>query len=521
MKTSCSLGQIIDFEYFLHEDASRAPEELHLRDREIGLQLTGDSLGREPDNPKLISDWVRSRRQQEFWEKKQDSPGTLFKKSRSLATTLISFKGLLSGLFAGWAFFAYAGTTPINVLQFLLFFVFSQLIIAGLLFIGLVARKLIPGITLPNTSFHLLHRLGSSLFAFINKKWFANIGGSKRESVRHAYGIIRSKNKLYGSLFYWPIFSLAQLFGITFNIGLLTTSFVKIVTSDLAFGWQSTLQLTSSAIEKVVHLLALPWAWLLPPGIGTPTLSEIEGSRIILKDGIYHLTTGDLVAWWPFLLLCLLFYGLSVRIVFYVSGKFLERKALAEVKFISPGCQALVRRMRSPVVSTQAAVEVKEPSARSTTNLPPVTLPLEHPATAVPQIILIPDDIYESCPPDEIQAFMQKKDFGIIEKHRFMLGYEEDRKLLESLAGLSWNSGQGVVIIMESWMVPLVDFLVFLREIRHLSTPETIIEIALTGQAGESTFTDVNRTDFDIWLKKIESIGDPYIHLAPIRGISQ
>ncbi|MFT5729449.1 MAG: hypothetical protein ACI8PB_003620 [Desulforhopalus sp.] len=519
MKSPYTLDQIIDLEYFLHEDSPSSPEELHLRDREIARTITGNESTTNIPTQELLSGWIQTRLENEFKGESNVSPGTLFSRSRSLASTLITFKGLIAGLFAGWAFFAYAGTTPINVLQFLLFFVFSQLFITGLLFAGLCAKKLIPGLKLPGTRFYLLYSLGKKLFVFINRKWFENISGNKRESVRHAYGIIKSKNQLYGSLFYWPIFSLAQLFGITFNIGLLTTTFTKIITSDLAFGWQSTLQLSNSAIEKMVHLLALPWGWLLPSGIGSPTLAEIQGSHIILKDGIYHLTTGDLVAWWPFLLLCLLFYGLLIRIVFYISGRFMENNSLAALDCNTPQCTALLRRMTTPVVSTQAVTEQTEKVTKEAQPSPSPG-PRTSTVTLAPQVLLIPGDIFDTCDSAAIDPLMKTKGFEVIEKHCFMLGYDEDQILLQTLEKRSWDNTEGVTIIMESWMVPLVDFLVFLKDVRLLSTPTTTIEIALTGEAGDTVFTDVRPTDMEIWRKKIESIGDPYIHLAPITGIS-
>lgn len=519
MKSPYTLDQIIDLEYFLHQDSPSSPEELHLRDREIARTITGNESTTNIPTQELLSGWIQSRLENEFKDESNVSPGTLFSRSRSLASTLISFKGLIAGLFAGWAFFAYAGTTPINVLRFLLFFVFSQLLITGLVFIGLSAKKLIPTLKLPGTSFYLLHSLGKKLFILINRRWFENISGNKRKSVRHAYGIIKSKNQLYGSLFYWPIFSLAQLFGITFNIGLLITTFTKIITSDLAFGWQSTLQLSNSAIEKMVHLLALPWDWLLPSGIGSPTLAEIQGSHIILKDGIYHLTTSDLVAWWPFLLLCLISYGLLIRIVFYISGRLMENSSLAGLECNTPQCTALLRRMTTPVVSTQAVAEQNEEVTKATQPSPSPG-PLPSTLTLVPQILLIPGDIFDTCHSEYIDPFMKAKGFEVIEKHCFMLSYDEDQILLQTLRERPRGNTEGVTIIMESWMVPLVDFLIFLKDVRLLSTPTTIIEVVLTGKAGDAVFTNVKSTDMEIWRKKIESIGDPYIHIAPITGIS-
>lgn len=519
MKSPYTIDQIIDLEYFLHEDSLQTPEDLHLRDRKIARKILADTSGTQKTNQELLSTWIQTRRIDEFKDENHSSPGTLFSRGQSLASTLISLKGFIVGLFAGWAFFTYAGTSPINVLQFLLFFVFSQLLVTGFLFIGLCVKKLLPGIKVPDTSFYLLYNLGKKLFIFINRKWFDSISGSKRESVRHAYGIIKSKNQLYGSLFYWPIFSLAQLFGITFNIGLLATTFTKIITSDLAFGWQSTLQLSSSAILKMVHLLSMPWSWLLPSGTGSPTLAEIAGSHIILKDGIYHLTTADLVAWWPFLLLCLITYGLLIRIVFYISARFMENRSLAGLDCSTPQCMSLLRRMQTPVVSTQA---VAEPNEELTKTVPPShsPKPLPSSSTLLPQLLLIPGDIVDACDSGAISSFMQTKGCEVVDRHQFMLGYDEDQQLLQTLRQRSWNKKEGVTIIMEAWMVPLVDFLVFLKDLRLLSTPTTNIEVALTGEIHNALFTDVRPKDMEIWRKKIESIGDPYIHLAPITGVA-
>ncbi|TKB05877.1 DUF2868 domain-containing protein [Desulforhopalus sp. IMCC35007] len=519
MKTLYSLGNIIDLEYFLHKDTNISPEKLHLRDREIALSLVEQESDHELTTVELLSGWLGVRLKSEFVHGQSESPGTIFTKSRALASSLVSIKGLFAGLFAGWAFFAYAGTTPVNVLQFLLFFVFSQLLFALLLFGSIAFRKLISETGLPQTGYLLLHSLGKALFKRLHRKWLQSLGGDKRESIGAAYGIIRSRSKIYGSLFYWPIFSLAQLFGITFNIGLLTTSLIKIVTSDLAFGWQSTLQLSDIAMYKMVQFLALPWSWLFPQGLATPSISEIAGSHIVLKDGIYHLATGDLVAWWPFLLLCLVFYGLILRLIFYVSSRLLEGVSLQNLKWNTPKYAALLRRMRTPIVSTQAQDLPHELTDDS--NPEPAIASSQTTSTAPPRILLIPDDICDSFPVKSLTQLMGQKGYTLTAQYRFMCGYEEDRQLLQTLSKNEFMDETGFYIIMEAWMVPLVDFLVFLKDIRKLSTPETIIEIALTGSPEGAHFTKIAATDFTIWSKKIQSIGDPYIHLSAITGITK
>ena len=136
------------------------------------------------------------------------------------------------------------------------------------------------------------------------------LGADHRSRMDSTLGIIRSKGSTYGFLFFLPIFILTQLFAIGFNLGLLTTTLFKVITADIAFGWQSTLQLSSAAVHSLVQKIALPWSWLAAGDPAYPSLAQIEGSRIILKEGIYHLSTPDLVSWWPFLCFSVFFYGL-------------------------------------------------------------------------------------------------------------------------------------------------------------------------------------------------------------------
>jgi hypothetical protein len=60
-------------------------------------------------------------------------------------------------------------------------------------------------------------------------------------------------------------------------------------------------------------------------------------------------------------------------------------------------------------------------------------------------------------------------------------------------------------------MVPLVDFLSFLKELRKIMPNNCIISLGLVGRPDATVFTPVKPEDFTIWQKKIEAIGDPYL----------
>ncbi len=516
MKTNWSYKHIIDLEYFRHLDADINDHILHQRDRNIFLDtrqqrnLTGHASSRQ-----LLGTWLQKRIDKNFPPPDHKSPGTLFADAYLLIRSLAIIFGILTGLTAGFSFFTYTGTTPVNVFHFLLLFVVSQLALVGLLLGTLLLRLLLPSLKIPSFYALLLRKMIGGIMTFFHKHLLHTAAAEKRAGANHALGILKAHSRTYGSLFYWPIFVFCQLFAIGFNVGLLAATLIKISTSDLAFGWQSTMQFSTAAIHKFVMLAATPWSWFVSQATSYPSLAEIEGSRIILKEGIYHLSTGNLIAWWPFLVLCLLFYGLLVRLILFLLGKVLERRSLQNIKFDTPDYLALIRRMQTPLVSSQAVPENKRvPPTGNDRDLPqPVPDLAFHLA---PQVVLIPDEIYPLCPPERLEPLLQQKGLTIVESHRFMISYDDDRQLQQLLAERDWKSGEGIFILMEGWMVPLVDFLTYLKELRNILPEKSIIHVGLTGRPEGAVFTPTASADLRIWRQKTEALGDPYLTLFPL-----
>lgn len=514
MKTELRYKQIIDLEYLLHQDKERDALHIHQRDREIYLKNFSDH-DESPDSPKtLLKLWVNERIANNFARPEQKSPGTIFEEVRRLASIIAITKGLAAGVIAGLVFFSYSGSTPINVFHFLLFFVVSQLFLVAILVSTFLLHRMLPGVKWSPFYTFIAHSVFQKFLKFLHKQWLTKLDSGKRLSVEHALGLFKSSNRLYGSIFHWPLFLFAQLVGIGFNLGLVTITALKVTTSDLAFGWQSTLQVSAEAIYAFAKTFALPWSAILPSGTSSPTLVAIEGSRIILKEGIYHLVTTDLIAWWPFLICSLIFYGLFLRLAFWGIGKFMERRSLCSLKFDSPGCLNILRRMQTPLVRTQAAPEPQIERSKTEDPLPLKTVPDCLPTTnPTPLVALIPDDIYSLCGEGILAPYLSPKGLDIRQIFKFMENYDEDQRLITSLKEHPWTEEEELFIIMEGWMVPLVDFLSYLKELRKVLPLSTIIHLGLVGRPENGRLSTVNHQDFDLWKKKITPGGDPYLSL--------
>jgi len=514
MRQKWNYKDCIDLEYFFHKDAIEPPERLRERDRKIFLKKQEQSNPDSSDNHKLISLWLKERIHHEFPGGENKSPGEIFQDTLTLLKGLCTIAGSLFGIMAGLSFFSYSGTTPVNVFQFLIFFIFSQILLTFLMGSSFILRQFIGRASFPTFYSLFFGRLFSKLAQMVSRQWNKELSTTKKNSFNHAIGLIKSHHHIYGSLFFWPLFTLSQILALFFNTGLLGATLFKISTSDLAFGWQSTLQLSAAALHKLVLFMAIPWSWFTPGTIAFPSPEEIEGSRILLKDGIYHLATKDLVSWWPFLIFCILFYGLFFRAGCYVVSRWMEKKSLQKITFNSASYRRLIQRMLTPLISTQAQPEVEMKESESITGIKQFEPTSGH--LLSPQFVLIPCDIYDTFPSEDFKHLLHNHGFAIKKLLKFMSDYDSDQKVKQHLQQQIWDSSTGIFILMEGWMVPLVDFLTYLKELRSIVDADTIITIALTGRPAETPFTAVSKNDYEIWQQKVATLGDPYLYLFPL-----
>jgi len=523
MKLLWNYKDIFDLEYFLHKDSTVPTESLSQRDRAVFLQQIEPSLHQSPKGQErlfILHTWLEHRRKTEFGATDSLSPGALFAEAHRTLRLICLVIGLFFGSIAGLTFFNYAGTTPVNIFSFFVFFILTQIAILLLLIISFVLRYLLRGkiVSLP-LGIRIMGGLTTKTILWGHRNILGRMWAESRDSLAASLGLLKGNQRIYGALFFWPIFVLTQLLAIGANAGVLAATLFRILTSDVAFGWQSTVQFSGQTLFAFVQLISLPWSWFIPGDFAHPSLTAIEGSRIILKDGISHLATRDLVSWWPFLILCLLVYGLLPRVVLYFLAIYMQYRSLMELRFQHAPCNRLLQRMQTPQVSTQAAPEFEQLQEKLRSDHPSAadSDPAAKQPSLTPVLVLIPDDIY---PLDEerIQHLLENRGFAIAEQIRFMENYDTDRELLETLVERDWSKTEGIIILMESWMPPLVAFLSFLGEIRRAIGPDIPIAVELLGKpAADAIPATVSTVDRAIWAKKITALGDPCLSLEPLR----
>jgi hypothetical protein len=509
-----SVADLLDLEFLLHLDEGEDMGRLVARDREMYASLPNKA---ETDAA-LLRSWLKCRMK----EAEQDGavlPGRLWRELMLIFGAVIVVAGLISGSGLAFSLLAYSGTEPVNVAAYFAVFVLLQLALFLLLAGSLLCSTLQGGSILTTSIlyrlagrlfFRLLDRLmtaaqrrAATLSAETRLHWAAQLGSIKKLQQRHGLLLLR------------PFFLLAQMFGISFNVGVLTVTLLKVIGSDLAFGWQSTLQLNAAAVHAVVGWISLPWAWLAPSCVPTP--AQIEGSRLILKDGIYHLASRDLASWWPFLCLSVLCYGLLPRLALLASGLLQQRRDLATLDFHQGYFRQIIHRMGAPKISTAAPAEKATALAmRIKEHLLASDRPPSPPASDEAVIALFPDELLASCRIEVLAKQLsaltgyqvgQLLPFGASDK-------SEEEELAAFQAALETRQCKDVLILIEAWLPPVQEMLVWLCSVRRCLGPKPAILLVLIGKPiGRHVLAAPQPQDIRIWRLKLYQLDEQNLHL--------
>lgn len=528
MNKKWTLGDIIDLEYLLEQD-KRCEEEdlLQQRDRDLYLSHVASRLAVPIDkdastgesNGTLVRCWLSVMR-----KRNGIFPGKLWDEGFRLLRTAFFLGGIAMGLVLSLSLFSYTGRLPLNISYFFGLTLVPQTLLLVITLGYLIALVTRPGKGVGFGVYPLFSLLVERAMKGLHQRAMNRLSPEKQGALASALGVVRRSQKIYGLLFFWPLFILMQLFGVGFNLGVIGTTLGRVAFFDTAFGWQSTLALGHGVVFKAASIVALPWSWLFPEGIGYPSLAQVEGTRLILKDGIYNLATRDLVSWWPFLCLSVVFYGLLPRLALFVTGVAAQDRALKGLGFDRWELNKLVNRLVTPIVSTEPLTpqaEVPEPREPvEPREMPPADTPAED--TPDRFLALVHDDIYDdACHGDGFKTIVRQS-MNCYVGDIMRIGLDFTREI-EAMGPVIDPPGpeqappvSGVLLLQEAWLPPIREILDFIAHVRRVSRTMPLV-VVLIGKPGPDTiFTATDPRDREIWNMKINSLGDPLVHVETL-----
>jgi len=478
------LEDLIDLEARLVLDEGADPDDLRRRDRAIGRRLPS---GLSPSA--ALRAWLDQLRP-------SPSPG------HRLAVGLrwVSALSVLIGGGLGWAtatgLLAFReGGSPVNAGTFLGVTVLGQLGLLALAALFIPLSFAFPELPLIADGRRLLRWLSEII---------ARATGPLPEDWSRLRARLRARASLYGRAERWLFLEKTQLFMLAFNLGLIARCLQLVLFTDLAFGWStSATSVDAAQVHRWTSALASPWAGWLPEAVPDPEL--IEKTRYYRLEGRYAAASGGrkgdpvvAAGWWPFLLMALVVYGFLPRFILWSGAAFLRRRSIARVPVASAQLQAVLRRLRSPMVRTQAEDDPVEASGSIKAR---VEAPRPEPGQAA---LLIR---WRDHPSDEEEARARiESQFGWSVADSLVAG-SADAGADERTASAA--SGRDVVVVLaEAWEAPDKSLVRLVARIRDGAGARVPIWFVLTGEDGASPpSTDQRR----LWERRLALLEDPYL----------
>jgi hypothetical protein len=321
-----TLADVLDFEALLHTDEGADPKALHDRDQRLFREHIAQSLSDRDaeDRSGVFHRWLEARRAD---KERPLLPGTWLVNGLRALGGIAVCAGLILGFSTAMAALYYSGSRPVNVSVFLAVTVFIQWVLLLWGLIVWVSRGF------RQSASRALVRLASSMGT-----WLAGVTdhlpGDQRMRVQGEAAALRHLAGRNGELLRWPPILALQGFGIAWNIGVLAALLLRVIFTDVAFGWESTWARGPEAAYAITHTLATPWIWFAPEAC--PTLEQVRQSWFHYQSGVGVLDRAATASWWPWLVGMIVVYGLMIRLALLIWARLSLARALRAVDFHEP-----------------------------------------------------------------------------------------------------------------------------------------------------------------------------------------
>jgi hypothetical protein len=234
-----------------------------------------------------------------------------------LVSRLMTALFFLIGIAGAGVLFYYNGERPINVLPILFYFVFIPVALLCISFLVMIWNRFSSSAAVP------------TFFAELFKLLVSFTGGFKK-NAGDALGIFQRNRALYGETGYYFIRLQFQRNSIAYVLGAISWFVLSIITTDLAFSWSSTLQLSAGNIYTLTEFLAIPWeSWLPDATLSHEIIDKTQYFRASNEAIPSGATAQELGVWWSFLMMCMIVYGLAPRLL---AGAWFKKKFSGAVK---------------------------------------------------------------------------------------------------------------------------------------------------------------------------------------------
>jgi len=506
------LASLVDLEIFVTQEKSLDESQIKSRDRASYTRHCG-SLGSDSSRSRAFRAWVEDRRRE--CNKEIPTPGQEAETCLGWIKSLGAMATFLLGATWAWGAVTLHGAhdAPVNVLTFWLLTIGIPFLLTLAGFYLLLGRR-IPHI--PQPPFFLKTLLAKTLVSGVLRAehHFTDRIGSERElELRARSGDLRARFADRHGLIASLLANTFHILGLGMVLGIFTALFVIKNFSNQDYGWQSDAAcVKTERVDRFVSIISLPWTSIFGRGMGHPTPLEIASTRFLRNEGVKGIDHSASINWSSFLVLSGLFWGVLPRVALFVMGSVSTRRQLAKEDFSQHRFDALWRRMARPDITMEPA-ETDAPE-----NAPMQVLAPDKQNLGGARILLLPQDIASDPMKRNVMHGCEVQFGSVLHESRVLPSSPKARTLLlDELASLPVASQMDLHILQESFMPPVREFRVFLKDCRAKLGAGASLRVVLIGaRTGEGAWSAPTGQELAVWTRQISAIGDPRISILPL-----
>jgi hypothetical protein len=482
------LARVVDLAAALDADARADPESLRRRDRAIGRQLAA----RAGDATARVAAWLDACRDP------GPSTGERVLAAQRVLRSLLAVAGGLLGASTAFAVFAYDGSRPVNVVRVLGAYAalpLALLTATAVLMLPASWRRHVPG----------LAALQDVLRIASPGRWQPALRRvllpAQREALDRAIGLARRHQRLYGDAQKWALLVASQMFAVSFYAASLAVAALLVVFSDLAFGWATTLTREAHTLHRVVSVLAAPWAHWLPGA--DPPFALVERTEYFRGAGGFTGEAPHSTTWWPFLLMCMAFYGLAPRVALLVFAALRQRAELRRVFAALPGAADLRDRLDSRWVATAGPGGERAPGN---------AIAHAHPhAPRVPRVRAVR---WSGIAADEVAtAAIVRTALGSELAGTLSGGAGSGRSDAALIADLA-AAPDPPALLVKAWEPPLAELRDWLGDLRAALGARAPIFVLPVAEREGGVLAPAAGQDARIWTRALDAAADPFLFVV-------
>ncbi|MEM9752459.1 MAG: DUF2868 domain-containing protein [Planctomycetota bacterium] len=458
-------------------DLSATRRSLHRRDRERFLAWVDErpTSGWDPETAVPVERVAR-------WLREGEAGGLRVRVASALAwsfwISVIAAFGL--GIAAALILFRYDGDRPINVLWVMLVFVALPLGTALISAVGMTTGWPRVGWTIGGGVWNWLWR------RLAGRAW-ASAGTSVEALARTHAKVLRRALIAHA---WW----VGQCVGLAFVFGGTAAFAVILATSDLAFGWASTLELDRALLEDGLGY-ALWFASDLAPDAAMIEATVAERATPFVDR--YAADPAAFKAWWQPLLVLVIAYGVVPRLLLTAVAGWRRARAVRRATANHPSVADLDARLVTPFVDSVESMALSDEG--ETSRMPALpelsAAPMQDQGTAHEVFWLR----WAEAPLPGNHAGGKTVPIG------GDASLADDRRAMDTIAEIPHD--QTVCIAIKAWEPPLADFTDWLTELRQrLGDGRDVQVVAMLRGPSDAPKAGV-------WQRSLARLADPWLRV--------